>query len=403
MPDGTDRRIKQSNFAASGGGRCRQPSVGAKLKPYINMFPNTLDNGLQPVSERHMSIVTSSSMHCIHSDDVGCSQQDDSVYNVSKTFKLPVSADTILANPKSYVNLLGLRRNGFTVLNHSDATAYYINFPPNSLGPNYFSDLICVQSTNSQPNNQGASSSQIPRVTASKQTLPDSLLDIPLIPSRRITTTDVSNDNNSHIPKTSQLHYAHLTLSDSIHNSTSDTCFGEKSSDLAINYGTGYEKKTSHQLSHFSRYGLSCDANYSETERLDHNCNQIGNKHNDRSLQGVNYVTIDMRQTRALSELEQELSISTGLMCNTSYRISWPKCFLSDHANNGKSYGNVKSTSIFSGLRKHFVRGKDKTAYGSNNAPTNSQERNRSAASLTSRIFNCFIHSFQLPHQQKRL
>ncbi|KAK4472857.1 hypothetical protein MN116_004069 [Schistosoma mekongi] len=341
--------------------------------PNINMLPNTLDNELQPVSERHSSIITSPSTRCIHSDDVSCSRQDDGVYNVSNTSKLPVGTGVILENPKSYLNLLGFQRNGSTVLNHSDAAVHYINFSPNCLVPNYFSDPICVQFTNSQRNNQCAGLSQIPRVTAAKQILPDCLLGIPPIPSRWITPTDVFNDSNSHIPRTLHLHYAHLTLSDSIHNSTSDACLHGKSSDLAINYGTGYEKKTSHYLSHSLRCALSCNANYSETERLDHNYNQIGNNCDDRSLQGLNYVTIDMRQTRALSELGQEFSSSTGLMCNASYHIPLPKCFLRDHVNNRKDYGNVRSSSIFSGLRKHltnprihpsyFVRGKDKSAF----------------------------------------
>lgn len=112
------------------------------------MFPNNLHAGLKPLSEKNSSILTSStSTQSVHSYNVGNKQQDvDQITNNnSNTFKLPVDTDIVFKNPKHYVNLLGLQKSGFTVLNHSNATVYYINFSSNNSERRCFADPTSVQ------------------------------------------------------------------------------------------------------------------------------------------------------------------------------------------------------------------------------------------------------------------
>ncbi|CAH8436538.1 unnamed protein product [Schistosoma rodhaini] len=369
-------------------------------RPYINMFPNNLHDGLQPLSEKNSSIITSStSTQSIQSHNVENKQQDvDQITNnISNNFKLPMDTDIVFKNPKHYVNLLGLQKSGFTVLNHSDATVYYINFSPNNSGRKCFADPKSVQLTISD-------SSLVPRVPASLPILSGPFLDRPPTPPRLTTSTNnITSDGNSSIPKTPQLHYAHLTLSDKVNSSMTNMCQHKTSDDL-----TNDDGNICLQSTQSLQCALSSNPNCSETEFLDRSCNLVGNNCHDCSSQGVNYVTIDMRQTKALSELEQELRISTGLVRNAGYHI--PR---SERILHNQNRDNVKTGNKFTVLRRHFTiscnlpayfaRKKDDTVHALTSSPTNSQgkkQNHENITSMTNRVIKRLIHSFHLPHHQ---
>ncbi|XP_018647765.1 hypothetical protein Smp_079370.1 [Schistosoma mansoni] len=369
-------------------------------RPYINMFPNNLHDGLQPLSEKNSSIITSStSTQSTHSHNVGNKQQDvDQITNnISNNFKLPMDTDIVFKNPKHYVNLLGLQKSGFTVLNHSDATVYYINFSPNNSGRKCFADPTSVQLPISD-------SSLVPRVPASLPILSGPFLDRPPTPPRLTTSTNnITSDGNSSIPKTPQLHYAHLTLSDKVNSSMTNMCQHKTSDDLTNDDGNICLHSTQSL-----QCALSSNPNCSETEFLDRSCNLVGNNSHDCFSQGVNYVTIDMRQTKALSELEQELRISTGLVRNAGYHIPRSECIL-----HNQNCDNVKTGNKFTVLRRHFTiscnlpayfaRKKGDTVHALTSSPTNSQgkkQNHENITSMTNRVIKRLIHSFHLPHHQ---
>ncbi|CAH8437082.1 unnamed protein product [Schistosoma haematobium] len=372
--------------------------------PYINMFPNNLHVGLKPLSEKNPPILTSStSTQSIHSYNVGNKQQDvDQITNNnSNTFKLPVDTDIVFKNPKHYVNLLGLQKSGFTVLNHSNATVYYINFSPNNSERRCFADPTSVQLSISD-------SSLAPRVPASLPILSGSFLDRPPTPPRLTTSTyNVTSNGTSSIPKTPQLHYAHLTLSDKVNSSMTNMCHYKTSDDI-MNDGNICKNRPSLHSSKSLQCALSSGPNCSETEFLDCSCNLVGNNCHDCSSQGVNYVTIDMRQTKALSELEQELRISTGLVRNAGCHIPWSECAL-----HNQNCDNVKTGNRFTVLRRHFTipcslpgyfaRKKDDTVHALTSSPTNSQgkkQNHENIVSVTNRVLKRLIHSSHLPHHQ---
>ncbi|CAH8438061.1 unnamed protein product [Schistosoma turkestanicum] len=374
--------------------------------PYINMFPNTLHGELQPLSEKHQSIpVSSTSTQPIQNYSVKNKQQDVNqiANNISNTFELPVGTDIIFENPERYVNLLGLQKSGFTVLNHSDATVYYINFSPSNFERKCFADSTSAQLSISD-------SSLAPRLPASIPILSGSLLEKPPTPQRlMISTNNLTCINNLSISKTPQLHYAHLTLSDRVNSSTTNICQQKKLSDQMTDDDNSSENKISLHSSQSLQCALSSDPNHSETRLLDHNCYLVDNNCDGCSSQGLNYVTIDMRQTKALSELGQELRISAGLVCNAGYHIPWSGCILRD-----QNCNDLKTSSKSTVLRKHFTipcnlpsyfaRKKDDTVHALTNFSENSQgkkENRENIASLTNRVFKRLIHSIHLPHHNQ--
>ncbi|CAH8447260.1 unnamed protein product [Heterobilharzia americana] len=322
--------------------------------PYVNMLSSAIHSELQPSTETHSSIMTSNvSTHSIKKNDVSNRGQNveevkDNIHGGGNGSKLLDGTNVVLSNPESYVNLLGLRKTGFTVLNHSEASVYYMNLSPAGFEPKPItvhpssvplssSQKDCQDSGSSRFHRPGISTSlSIPRVRAAVPTMSASLLNRPPTPPRLAAAT------NNVTSKITQLHYAHLTLSDN-----SDGC---------LMIGMHHHKKSSeltdsceNKIGLHSKQSIPCTisscSNPSQNECLNCNCKQVG-AIDDISSQELNYLTIDMRQTRALSELEQELRTRTGPMCNGGFHV--PRLI---QENCGSAKNGKKPTE----LRKHFT------------------------------------------------
>ncbi|CAH8832626.1 unnamed protein product [Trichobilharzia szidati] len=384
-------------------------SLPIPLGSYINMPPSPLNFELQPANEKNSSVVTSSSPgQSVEKSDFTDKKQNvedtSKVFSGDRIFKLSDGTHVVLGNPETYVNLLGLRRSGFTILNHSEAKVYYINLSP----PNFesTSDHPCpLQLSSSQTDCQDPNLSQyqrsvipkslsLPRVPPSVPIVAASLFDRPPTPLRLVTSNNVAS-------KTPQLHYAHLMLSDN----PSD----------CITIGIRHDKKTTqpsekkdnscenlHSVQSLPP-AISSHSIPSETnENLNCNCNQHNDQNGDCYSQEVNYVTIDMRQTKALSELEQELRINGEPMCNSGLHTLWSE----NHRYDPSKCANTKSSNKICELRKHFTiswnlpnnivkRKEETTTYGISNVHRNKQNQ-ENVSSLTSRFLNRIIQSFHL-------
>nr|CAH8830258.1 unnamed protein product [Trichobilharzia regenti] len=377
---------------------------------YINMPPNPINSGLKPANEKNSSVVTSDApVQSVESSDITDKKQNiedtSKVFSGSDSiFELSDGTHVVLGNPETYVNLLGLRRSGFTILNHSEAKVYYINLSP----PNFESTSDHpgpLQLSSSQTDCQDPNLSQyqrsvipkslsLPRVPPSVPILPASLFDRPPPPLRLVTPNNVT----SKIP---QLHYAHLMLPD---NPSDCFTIGARHDKKATQPS---EKKDSSCENVHSVQSLppaiSSHSIPSETnEFLNCNCNQLSDQNGDFCSQEVNYVTIDMRQTKALSELEQELRISGEPMRNSGLHRLWSE----NHRYDQIKCANTKSGNKISELRKHFtiswnlpnyiVKRKEETTCGITNLNRNKQNQENVSSSLTSRFLNRIIHSFHL-------
>ncbi|CAH8832572.1 unnamed protein product [Trichobilharzia szidati] len=383
-------------------------SLPIPLGSYINMPPSPLNFELQPANEKNSSVVTSGAPgQSVEKSDFTDKKQNvedtSKVFSGDRIFELSDGTHVVLGNPETYVNLLGLRRSGFTILNHSEAKVYYINLSP----PNFesTSDQPCpLQLSSSQTDCQDPNLPQyqrsvipkslsLPRVPPSVPIVAASLFDRPPTPLRLVTSNNVAS-------KTPQLHYAHLMLSD---NPSDCITIGIRHDKKATQPS---EKKDSscenlHSVQPLPP-AISSHSIPSETnEFLNCNCNQLNDQNGDCYSQEVNYVTIDMRQTKALSELEQELRINGEPMCNAGLHTLWSE----NHRYDPSKCANTKSSNKISELRKHFtiswnlpnniVKRKEETTYGTSNLHRNKQNQ-ENVSSLTSRFLNRIIQSFHL-------